>query len=69
LESLFNLRERSKGSTNTKIGISCPMYKTINLGTPKKPKNINLGKKISKEERKAYLKLFGEYQDVFAWSY
>ena len=24
---------------------------------------------MSKEERKSYLKLFREYQDVFAWSY
>jgi hypothetical protein len=30
---------------------------------------VNLGKTISKEERKAYLKLFRQYQDVFAWSY
>jgi hypothetical protein len=30
---------------------------------------VNLGKMISKEERKAYLKLFRQYQDVFAWSY
>jgi hypothetical protein len=35
----------------------------------KNPKNINLGKTISKEERKSYLKLFREYQDAFEWSY
>jgi hypothetical protein len=69
LENLFDLRERFKGSTNTKTGSSCPMYETINLGTLENPKNINLGKTVSKEERKAYLKLFREYQDVFAWSY
>jgi hypothetical protein len=45
------------------------MYKTTNLGTPKNPKNTNLVKTVSKEERKAYLKIFIEYQDVFAWSY
>jgi hypothetical protein len=45
------------------------MYETINLGTPENHKNINLGKTVSKEERKAYLKLFREYQYVFAWSY
>jgi hypothetical protein len=58
LENLFYLRERFKGSTNTKIGSSCPMYETINIGTPQNPKKINLGKIVSKEERKAYLKLF-----------
>jgi hypothetical protein len=26
------------------------MHETINLGTPENPKNINLGKTISKEE-------------------
>jgi hypothetical protein len=45
------------------------MYETINLGTPENPKNINLGKIVSKEERKVYLKLFKEYQYFFAWSY
>jgi hypothetical protein len=45
------------------------MHETINLGTPKNPRNINLSKTISKEERKAFLKLFRQYQDVFAWSY
>jgi hypothetical protein len=45
------------------------MHETINLETSENPKNINLSKTISKEERKAYLKLFRQYQDVFAWSY
>jgi hypothetical protein len=69
LENLFELRERFKGSINTKTRSSCPIYETINLGTLKNPKNINLGKIVSQEERKSYLKLFREYQDVFAWSY
>jgi hypothetical protein len=45
------------------------MNETINLGTLENQKTINLNKTISKEERKAYLKLFRQYQDVFAWSY
>jgi hypothetical protein len=69
LENLFDLRERFKGSMNTKTGSSYPIYETINLGTLKNPKNINLGKTLSKEDTKSYLKLFREYQDVFAWSY
>jgi hypothetical protein len=52
LENLFDLRERFKESTNTKTGSSCPMYETINLGIPENPKNINLSKTVSKEERK-----------------
>jgi hypothetical protein len=69
LENLFDLRESFKGSKNTKTGIPCPVYETINLGTPEKPKNVNIGKTMSKEDRKAYLKIFREYQDVFAWTY
>jgi hypothetical protein len=69
LENLFDLRERFKGSKNAKTKSSCPMHETINLGTLENPKNINLGKTISKEERKAYLKIFRQYQDFFAWSY
>jgi hypothetical protein len=69
LENLFDLKERFKGPKNAKTGSSCPLHETINLGTPESPKNVNLGKTISKEERKSYLKLFRQYQDVFAWSY
>jgi uncharacterized protein involved in tolerance to divalent cations len=69
LENRFDLRERFRGPKNTKPGISCPIYETINLGTPKNPKNVNLGKTISKEDMKAYVEVFKEYQDVFAWSY
>jgi hypothetical protein len=58
LENIFDLREIFKGSNNTKIGSSRPMHETINLETSEKQKNINLNKTISKEERKAYLKIF-----------
>ena len=68
-ENLFGLRERFRGPRNEKIGISCPIYETINLGTLDNPNNVNLGKTMSKEDNKSYLKLFKEYQDVFAWSY
>jgi hypothetical protein len=63
------MKEQFKGPKNAKTGISCPLHETVNLGTPENPKNVNLGKTISKEERKAYLKLFRQYQDIFAWSY
>jgi hypothetical protein len=69
LENLLDLREIFKGSMKTKIGSSCPMYETINLGTLENLKNINLRKTVSKEERKAYLKLLREYQDGFSWYY
>jgi hypothetical protein len=45
------------------------MHETINLGTPENPKIINLSKTVYKEEKKSYLKLFRQYQDVFAYFY
>jgi hypothetical protein len=69
LENIFDLKEQFKGPKNAKIGSSCPLHETINLGTLENQRNVDLDKTISKEERKAYLKLFRQYQDVFAWSY
>jgi hypothetical protein len=48
LENLFDLRERFRGPKNAKTGSSCPIYKTINLGTPENPKNVNLGKTVQR---------------------
>jgi hypothetical protein len=61
LENLFDLKECFKGPKNAKTGSSCPLLETTNLGTLESPKNVNLGKNISKEERKSYLKLFRQY--------
>jgi hypothetical protein len=69
LESLFDLKDHFKGPINAKTGSSCPLHEIVNLGTPENPKNVNLDKTMSKEERKAYLKLFRQYQNVFTWSY
>jgi hypothetical protein len=69
LEYLFDLKEHFRGPNNAKTGSSYPLHETINLGTPENSKNVNLSKTISKEERKSYLKLFIQYQDVFSWSY
>ena len=69
LENIFDLKERFKGPKNAKTGISCPLHITVNLGTLEALKNVNLNKTIYKGERKSYLKLFRQYQNVFMWSY
>jgi hypothetical protein len=69
LENLFDLKERFKGPKNARTNSSCPLHETVNIGTPKNPKLVNLDKTISKEERKTYLRLFRQNHDVFAWSY
>ena len=48
---------------------SVMQYKVFNLGTLDKPQNINLGVQCSDEEKAAFVKLFKEYKDMFAWSY
>lgn len=69
LENLFDLKECFRGPKNANTNNSCPLHETINLGTLENPNKMNLNKTISREERKAYLKLFRQYQYVFAWSY
>jgi hypothetical protein len=69
LENLFDLKEQFKGPKNEKTGSSCPLHETLNLGTMENLKNVNLSMTISKEERKAYLKISGQYQNFFEWSY
>jgi hypothetical protein len=61
LESLFELKDRFKGLKNENTGSSFPLHETMNLGTLENLKNVNLGKTISREERKAYLILFKQY--------
>jgi hypothetical protein len=42
---------------------------SLNIGTPKAPKNVKIGAKCSDEEEMKFSKLLGEFQDVFSWSY
>jgi hypothetical protein len=42
---------------------------SLNIGTPESPKNVKIGVQCSDEEKLKFTKLFGESQDVFAWSY
>ena len=42
---------------------------TINFGIEASPQNINLGSDCTPNKKSAFLKLFSEFKDVFAWSY
>ena len=44
-------------------------YESVNLGTKKDPKNVNVGLGFSPQEKAAFVKLFKEYKDVFEWTY
>ena len=69
LEKLFDLQEKFRRPTNTKTSISSLLYEVVNLSTKQDPKNINLGKNCTHDERTTFMKLFREFKDVFVWTY
>jgi hypothetical protein len=69
LEKLFDLQDKFKNSTNTKINSSSLKYKVVNLGIEKNPQNINLRNNCSPSKRESFINLFKEYKDVFSWTY
>ena len=69
LENLFDFQDRFKKPTNCKTNMSSMKYEVINLGTETNPQNVNLGECCSPSERAAYIKLFREFKDIFAWTY
>ena len=42
---------------------------SLNIGTLEPPKNVKIGTQCSDEEKMKFVKMFGEFQDVFAWSF
>ena len=69
LEDLYDLKDRFKRVTNSKTQSSSLSFELVNLGTAKKPENINLGLGLSFEERLSFIRLFRKYKSVFAWDY
>lgn len=69
LEDLYELKERFKRSTNSKLQISTLKYELVNLGTDIKPQNINLGLGLAPEEKSAFIRLLKQYKNFFASNY
>lgn len=69
LEDLYDLKDRFKRSTNSKLHISTLRYELVNLGTDIKPHNINLGLGLTLVEKSAFIRLLKQYKNVFAWNY
>ena len=67
LEKLFDLQDKLGIPINTKTSNSSLLHEALNLDTEQNPKNINLGKNCTQAERAAFMKLFREFKDVFAW--
>lgn len=69
LEKLFDFQDRFRKPINCKTQSSPMKYEIINLRTDDHPQNVNLGTCCTPTEKHAYIKLFQEYKDVFAWTY
>jgi len=69
MEHLYDLHDKLKKPINYKTHSSSMKYEMINLGTKEDPKNVNLGLGCSPQEKTAFVKLFKDYKDVFAWTY
>ena len=66
---MFDLQDKFRRPTNTKTRNSSLLYEAVNLNTEQNPKNVNLGKICTQVERIAFINLFREFKDVFAWTY
>jgi hypothetical protein len=69
LEKFYDLQDKFKKSVNCKTNSSSLSYEKVNLGTNDNPQCINLGVGCSEQEKAAFVKLFKEFKDVFAWTY
>jgi ribonuclease HI len=68
-EKFYDLQDKFKKSVNCKTNSSSLSYEKVNLGTNDNPQCINLGVGCSEQEKAAFIKLFKEFKDVFAWTY
>jgi hypothetical protein len=69
LEKFYDLKDKFKKLVNCKTNSSSLSYEQLNLGTKDNMKYINLGLGCSQQEKVAFIKLFKEFKDVFAWTY
>ena len=69
LETFYDLQDKFKRLTNCETYNPVMQYEVINIGTPDKPQNINLGVQCYNDKKESFVKLFKEYKDMFAWSY
>ena len=69
VEKLFDLQDKFKIPTNTKIRNSSLRYEDVNIDTKQNPQNINLQTNCTHAKRETFMKLFKEFKDVFVWTY
>ena len=65
LEDLYDLKNRFKRSTNSKLYSSTLNYELVNLGTDDKPQHINLSIGLAPEEKTSVYSSFETIQKCF----
>lgn len=68
-EYLYDLKDRFKRPTNSKLQSSTLGFELVNLRTNLKPQNINLGFGLTSDEKSAFIQFLKKYINVFAWNY
>ena len=66
---MFDLSDKIKRPTNTKISSSSLRYEGVNIGNEQNSHNINLGTSCTHVEKERFMRLFREYKDVFTWTH
>jgi hypothetical protein len=69
LENFYDLHDKFRKLVNCKTNSSSLMHEKVNLGTKDNPQCINLGVGCSEQEKVAFINLFKEFKDAFAWTY
>ena len=69
LEVLCDLKDQFKMVTNCKLQIPTLIIELVNLGSHLKPQNINLGLRLTSDERYAFIHLLRIYKDLFSCNY
>lgn len=69
MEDLYNLKDRFKRQTNSKLQSSTLTFELVYLGTDLNFQNINLGLGLTSHEKSAFIHLLKKYKNVFAWNY
>jgi hypothetical protein len=71
LESSFSSRDVGNEEKHKEEELKRKVGETIslNIGTPESPRNVKIGAQCSDEEKLKFVRLLGEFQDVFYCSY
>ena len=69
IEKLYDLHDKFKRPTHTKISSLPLRYEVVNIGIEQNPPSINLGRNCTHAEKTIFMKLLQEFKDVFMWTY